>query len=135
MFKGSCLCGEVVFSVTEFSTQMAHCHCEDCRKFHGAAFSTFGHTLCRNVTWHDGAEQLKTFVAKNGSKRQFCLNCGSSLTFQSANHSDEIEIALATLHNSETLLPDAHVFTSSKVPWVTINDALPNYDRNRQPKG
>lgn len=83
MYKGSRLCGDVVFSVTEFSPQMAHCHCEDCRKFHGAA------------------------------------------------HSDEIEIALATLRTSQTLLPDAHVFTASKVPWVTIHDSLPKFDRNR----
>lgn len=131
MYNGSCLCGNVVFTVTKFAEQMAHCHCVDCRKFHGAAFSTFGQASTSDVYWSTGQEQLTTFVADNGSKRQFCSHCGCSMTFQSANHSETIEIALATLDNNETLIPDAHVFVESKVRWLTIDDSLPKYARNR----
>lgn len=98
ILSGSCLCGKVRFTVPSdsFEPQMAHCHCIDCRKFHGAAFSTFGET--KMLRWEDGSDvMLTTYVhPENGSKRQFCKECGSSMTFQ-GKASEKVEIALATL--------------------------------------
>ena len=37
MIIGSCLCGSVEY---EISGDIVHCHCETCRKAHGAAFSS-----------------------------------------------------------------------------------------------
>ena len=152
MPTGSCLCGKVKYHVTELSsTKMAHCHCSDCRKFHGAAFSTFGET--KTLQWTAGqSTELSTFVAPNGSRRQFCSNCGSSLTFRSKDAPPgTIEFALSTLDHDEAgretsdhqadpqikgnefiLRPDAHVFVSSKVPWINIDgDGLDQHSRDR----
>ncbi|CAB9527361.1 Glutathione-dependent formaldehyde-activating enzyme [Seminavis robusta] len=138
-WKGSCLCGKIRYRVKSLaSTKMAHCHCTDCRKFHGSAFSTFGETT--TLEWIDRDEarkHLQTYVATNGSKRQFCRNCGSSLTFASSNADPGyIEFALATLDEasdgSTVVEPDAHVFVDSKVPWLNIdNDGLPKHARGR----
>lgn len=131
MYKGSCLCGKITYSVVRFGTAMAHCHCTDCRKFHGAAFSTFGEARIKDLEWLTGQAFLKSFVAANGSKRQFCSHCGSSLTFQPAKHLDIIEISLATLDGNYPLSPDAHVFLGSQVPWMPIDDELPKFAKNR----
>jgi len=40
IYKGSCLCGGIRFSVAAFSEKAANCYCSMCRKFHGAAFGT-----------------------------------------------------------------------------------------------
>jgi hypothetical protein len=135
--QGSCLCGQVRYQVASLSSrEMAHCHCADCRKFHGAAYSTFAETC--TLQWTSGRHLLKAFVAPNGSRRQFCSHCGSSLTFQPQCHVDTeaLEFAIATLDDdghsdSSALQPDAHVFVRSKVPWIQIQDGLTQYTEDR----
>ena len=131
-YQGSCLCQKVQFRATRFAPEIGHCHCTDCRKFHGAAFSTFVEVPTDNFQWLCGEEFVKQFVADNGSIRQFCSHCGSSLTF-TAKHSKEksIEVALALFDTSPPLQPDAHIFMRSKVPWIDIADKLPCYTANR----
>ncbi len=40
-YKGECLCGSIKYEVDEIEAQMGHCHCTMCRKFSGAAFTTY----------------------------------------------------------------------------------------------
>ena len=39
--RGSCLCGAVRYEVRGEAISTFHCHCEICRKQHGAAFATY----------------------------------------------------------------------------------------------
>jgi hypothetical protein len=104
-----------------------------CRKFHGAAFSTFGEVRLENLCWISGAEHLHSYVAPNRTVRQFCDICGSSMVFISPYNEElgTVEIALATLDDSGAgladLTPDAHIYTRTKVPWLDIDDGLPRY--------
>ena len=123
-YHGQCLCGQVTFEADSFKTAMAHCHCSMCRKFHGAAFSTFGAVLKRSFRWLSGEELVAQYIAPNQTTRLFCSNCGSSLAFQSADDDDHLEIALATLDSSKGLEPDAHIYLESKVAWFEPNDSL-----------
>ena len=106
-----------------------------CRKFHGAAFSTFGQVLAENYQLITGEKQLRTYTAANGSQRGFCSCCGSSLTFRSKD-ANAIEVAIASLDLSSTersppLLPDAHVHVQTQVPWLQLTDQLPKHDLDR----
>ncbi len=131
-YHGRCLCGEIQYTVDKIEPQMAHCHCTACRKFHGAAFSTFGEAKRENFHWIKGASLLKSFIAENGSVRQFCKNCGSSMTFAaSKNSTDVIEFSLGTLDSNIELQPDIHVFVGNKANWVKINDKLPQHQKGR----
>ena len=143
ILTGSCLCGKVQYQVDSLdSTRMAHCHCVDCRKSHGAAFSTFAETT--SLKWINGSNnELTEFVASNGSIRQFCRTCGSSMTFKGSKDScisNYIEFSLATVDTipkTWIIRPDAHVFCRSKVSWIDIDgDKLPQYpdSRNSEPK-
>jgi len=112
---------------------MAHCHCTMCRKFHGAAFSTYGEVKVENFCWLQGEEFLKKYLAPNGTERQFCKNCGSSLTFKPANNRGEvIEFSLGTLDDDIEQKPDAHVFTDKCANWFTITDDLPQFKAGRK---
>ncbi|MFD2167858.1 GFA family protein [Thalassotalea euphylliae] len=126
MNKGSCLCGKVRFSVAKFEPLLGHCHCKMCRKFHGAAFSTFGEVRLENLAWDSGKSELKHYKADNGSIRSFCKHCGSSILFESTFNRDNktIEIALAAFDELEPVEPDAHIYLDSKVPWLEVNDSL-----------
>ncbi|TVZ40980.1 hypothetical protein P886_0316 [Alteromonadaceae bacterium 2753L.S.0a.02] len=132
-YFGSCLCGAVKYQVNKFEKDMAHCHCSMCRKFHGAAFATFGEVSEHNFKWISGDDLLNSYKAPNGTVRKFCSHCGSSLVFESAasRNAKLIEIAIATLDESQGLEPDAHIFVESKVPWLSLNDSLPKYINHR----
>ena len=132
-YIGSCLCGKVRYQVREFLPVIAHCHCRMCQKFHGAAFSTFAEAEKSDLCWLSGVEQLTSYLADNGTIRQFCKNCGTSLVFISAYNekTSTVEIAIATLDSGEMLKPDAHIYIRSKVPWITLCDDLPKYQTYR----
>ncbi len=132
MYKGQCLCGAVKYELDKLEPNMGNCHCSMCRKFHGAAFSTFGEAKASNFRWTEGEDQLKSYEAENGSVRQFCNNCGSSMTFApSTEASDVIEFSLGTLDSDIEQRPDAHIYTGSKANWVETCDELPQYKKGR----
>ncbi len=132
-YTGSCLCGAISFEITKFEPPLGHCHCKMCQKFHGAAFSTFGEVKLENLHWTTGQQNLKSYTAPNRTIRQFCSTCGSSLLFCSSYNltSGTIELAISTLDDAKDLKPDAHIYTSSKAPWMTIEDGLPQYKEFR----
>jgi hypothetical protein len=103
-----------------------------CRKFHGAAFATYGEAKADNFHWVAGEERLKTYLAPNGTKRQFCDNCGSSLTFVPSNDTGElIEFSLGTLESEIELRPNAHIFTNYRASWYEVSDDLPQFTEGR----
>ncbi len=131
-YKGQCLCGSIKYVVNKIEPKMGHCHCTMCRKFHGAAFATFGEAKVANFHWIQGQELLKTYTAPNDTKRKFCRNCGSSLIFVSSNDSGEvIEFSLGTLDSEIETKPDAHIFTAYGAGWHEITDDLPRYLEDR----
>ncbi|WP_026180423.1 GFA family protein [Hahella ganghwensis] len=132
-YAGSCLCGEIRYEVQKIGSKMGHCHCSMCRKFHGAGFTTYGEAAAENFRWTSGKQLLKSFKAPNGTVRTFCSECGSSLTFASANDKGEVvEFALGTLDSEIPQRPDVHIFVGSKANWSTIADDLPQFEGDRQ---
>ncbi|WP_406610694.1 GFA family protein [Agarivorans sp. JK6] len=130
---GRCLCGKVSYQVEQLEPRMGHCHCSMCRKFHGAAFATYGEAKTENFRWTSGLEYLKKFTAENGTVRQFCSECGSSLSFAPANDDGRfIEFSLATLDTDIKLKPDAHIFVAYKANWFDICDNLPQHQEGRE---
>ncbi|MDV7341434.1 GFA family protein [Terasakiella sp. A23] len=130
--KGSCLCGDISYKVKDIGERMGHCHCSMCRKFHGAAYATFGEVSAENFVWTKGESQVASFKGENGTIRKFCPNCGSSLIFEASGASGEIvEFALATLDDEVPLNPDAHIYTDYKASWAFVDDGLPCYHEGR----
>lgn len=131
IYKGQCLCGGIKYEVDKLGSKMGHCHCTMCRKFHGAAFATYGEAQQDDFRWLQGEELLQSYKASNGTKRKFCAKCGSSLIFESASGGGVIEFALASLDDASKLMPDAHIYLSSQVDWLKLNDGLPKYLNGR----
>lgn len=134
-YVGGCLCGGVRYVATSIHPNMAHCHCSMCRKFHGAVFATFASVPEADFTWVQGEALLSTYHAPNGTKRQFCSHCGSSLTFAPSHKTGFVEVALGTLETPlDEVLPDAHIYVDSKANWSVICDGLPQFSEGRSSK-
>ena len=130
VFKGSCLCGSVRFSVEGFSEKAANCHCSMCRKFHGAAFGTL--VGVKGLIWLSGKDRLKEFVASNGTTRTFCSNCGSSLGFRVQGEPlENIELSISTFDVDIPVKIDAQIYTNYKANWCELQAELSAFPEGR----
>lgn len=123
-YQGSCLCRQVRYQVTVFEAYQVHCHCSMCRRFHGAAFASLAEVKLENFTWAQGSEWVKVYQAENGTLREFCSHCGSSLTLRS--QTTTLELALGSLDTAFDSLVKANIYVSSKANWVQLDTHLIN---------
>ena len=127
--NGSCLCGKVKFELDGLLQNVANCHCSMCRKFHGAAFGTYGTAVSLN--WISGAELIKVYKSSEKAERGFCSNCGSSIYYKSAIINSPFEIALGVLDQEPNYPVNADIFCSSRAKWSENMQNLPQYSEGR----
>ena len=125
--KGSCLCGEVTYEVTGEPLKVTHCHCQMCRKQHGAAFGTYVRVQSSDFRWLTGEEMVTLYPSSEGVRRGFCKTCGSTLVFEFDPMPELYFITAGTLDEAPDLRADRHIFVGSKAPWYTIADDTPQF--------
>lgn len=122
--SGKCLCGAVSFSM-EFPTKwVAHCHCTQCQRGHGAAFVTWVGAAVSQVTIHDQDGLLHWYASSKEAERGSCSRCGSSLFFRSSKWPGELHIARANFTGPMDREPQGHAYYDTHVDWVTLADKL-----------
>lgn len=130
--KGSCLCGEIKYEIKSFAPGIANCHCSMCRKFHGAAYATYGTTDKADLKWISGENFIKTFRSSDTAERGFCSNCGSSIYFKLLQHDSNYEITLGTLDDEPNHPVNANIYCTSKPKWSVDCQTLTNYAQERE---
>jgi len=70
---------------------------------------------------------LAEFRSSEPVWRGFSAACGSSLTYRHATRPAEIDVTLVTLDEAAQLAPQMHVWVADKLPWVRIEDGLPQF--------
>ncbi len=127
MIRGSCLCGAVRFEVDRVRA-LTHCHCTNCRKLSGAAFATYAHVDKDKFRFVSGEDMLVQHESSPGSSRNRCKVCGCQAPGQ-ASYLPTVSIPAGLLDDDPGVRPLLHVFTSSRAPWWTIADDLPQHDK------
>ncbi len=129
---GSCLCGGVRYEAGPPVGPMGHCHCQTCRKAHGAAFSTTMRVAREGFRWTCGEDRLGSFESSPGKRRSFCRNCGSHLV-AAWDHEDQLILRVGCIDGDPGVRPVAHIWTSQKAPWYEIGEDLPCLAEGRPP--
>jgi hypothetical protein len=123
---GSCHCGAVRFRIRFPTRFFAHCHCDDCRRAHGAAFVSWVGVPETQLELDAGAaEHLVRYDSSPAASRQFCRRCGTTLTFAGERWPNEIHVVAASLHGPIDREPQAHTYFDRAVDWVHLADDLP----------
>nr|WP_330219463.1 GFA family protein [Pseudomonas sp. RIT-PI-q] len=112
---------------------MSHCHCNQCRKGHGAAFASYGSVPRGALRILNGAGHITAYSSSESVLREFCALCGSTLFWSRSQGecSDWVSIALGTFdtpftpqkQNTLMSLPE---FTGTHHPthrlsWINCN--------------
>lgn len=123
--QGGCLCGGIRYEITGPLTAADNCHCSMCRRFHGAAFSTYAAVSPEHFHWLSGEELLNVYETSPGIGWAFCRVCGSSLGIPEGGKLREV--TLGTVDSDPGIRPTEHIFVGSKAPWYEITDRLPQH--------
>ncbi|PWQ93544.1 GFA family protein [Leucothrix arctica] len=125
MITGSCLCSQVSYEISGKVGDVIHCHCQTCRKAHGAAFSSVA-SVPDDAFTLKGEENLKSFESSKGKHRYFCSNCGTQI-YAKREATSHIILRLGSLDNADGLVEKSHIWVSDKASWYQINNNLPEY--------
>lgn len=125
--KGRCHCQKVQFEITPPTEFCSHCHCESCRRTHGAAFVTWTSVPNEQLDIIEGKSLLKEYESSPNIIWISCGHCMSPL-FQTTHYSPgRIYIVVASLVDKLDREPDSHVSFEEHVDWIKINDGLPQH--------
>ncbi|CAN5299642.1 GFA family protein [soil metagenome] len=122
-FEGGCLCGQVRYSVPEPPHAVAVCHCRDCQKQSGSAFSLIAMYPRDGVAISGTLSHIGvTSEGGNPVDRYFCGQCGSPIysEVKSLRDAGLILIKAGTLDDPLRIAPGAHYWVSSKQDWVAL---------------
>lgn len=121
---GGCLCGDVRYRVQGEPVHVGRCHCADCRKESGSAFTIY-------AQWPVEAFELTGELA-DYEGRCFCARCGSRVLNPTEPGDTVIEIALGTLDDAPfELTPEAELWVKRREPWIAPVEGAAQYTENR----
>ncbi|MEM7542792.1 MAG: GFA family protein [Pseudomonadota bacterium] len=124
--QGSCLCATIRWRFDADFTRATHCHCQLCRKAHGAPFGTYLIGERGAFSYLCGEDQIIGFESSPGFIRSFCEVCGSVLP--NPHFDDIVAIPAGVMDGDIGIAPEAHIFVKAKAAWHPITDDLPQHD-------
>ncbi|BBB27200.1 GFA family protein [Amphritea japonica] len=125
MITGSCLCGNVKYTISGTVGKIVHCHCNTCQKAHGSAFSSVAAVEDKYFDI-SGTEHLKSFESSKGKKRYFCANCGTQI-YAKRENTEHLILRLGSLDDDPRAEEKSHIWLSQKASWYRINNNLPEH--------
>jgi len=112
---GGCACGAIRFKTTGAPKFVANCHCRDCRRCTGAAFSTWVGFKDEQINW---TRQRATYESSTGVTRGYCKDCGTPLTYQGEKWAGETHLLIGVFNDPDSFTPAGSVFDDEALPWA-----------------
>jgi hypothetical protein len=126
--EGGCACGEVRYRLTSEPLFVHCCHCRRCQRQTGSAFVVNILIETDRVELLAG-EPERVDVPRGGSGKQKiwrCPSCQIALYSQYTRATVRF-VRAGTLDEPASVTPDVHIFTSTKLSWVTLPDSVPAF--------
>jgi hypothetical protein len=126
--QGSCLCGDVTFTVAGPPGRWLQCHCSRCRRARSAAHGSNAFYPVGQFEWGTGREAVRTYRPPDAERFAvaFCTRCGGGAPV--ARDNVPFVLVPAGLFDVDPgARPQAHIHVASKAPWYSIADGLPQF--------
>jgi hypothetical protein len=136
--KGGCACGHVRYELKSRPMWVNCCHCTWCQRETGSAFAVNALIETDRVHLFQGAPE-PVHTPSNSGKGQVILRCpechvavwshyggaGARIAF----------VRTGTLDHPHDIVPDIHIYTTTKRPWVVLppdKPAVPEYFNSKE---
>jgi hypothetical protein len=133
-YTGKCLCGEVRYAIDAEPVFSGNCHCKDCQRSSGGAFTPammfpeVAVAIAGNPKYFKSEADSGRFI-----ERGFCSNCGSQLFTKLEMMPGVLGVKAGTLDDPAKFNPILDFYVASAQAWDHMNPALPK--RQRSPNG
>ena len=127
--EGGCSCGAVRYRLTSEPLFVHCCHCLNCQRQTGSAFVVNLLIEADRVELL-GEEPKPVDVPRDYGSSQTIFRCTTCqvAVFSDYGRPDVLFVRAGTLHDPRAITPDVHIFTRSKVHWVTLPDSARAFD-------
>ncbi len=125
---GQCLCGQVKYKFDNPPAIAGVCHCKNCQRQAGSAFSTLAGVPKSEFKFTAGEPKLyRDGDTRSGNTvdRYFCGNCGSPIYSALDSQSDTFFVKTGTLDDTSDFKPMFHVWCETKQNWVQLEEDVP----------
>jgi len=124
---GHCLCGAIQYEIANAPTTMGICHCKNCQRQAGSAFSTLAGVPVADFRMTGEAKLYEDADTDSGNtvQRFFCGTCGSPIYSAIPSMPDQIFLKTGTLDDTSGFAPLFNVWCSTKQDWVLLAEGVP----------
>jgi hypothetical protein len=127
--EGGCACGEVRYRLTSDPLFVHCCHCLNCQRQTGSAFVINLLIEADRAELLAGNPQPVDAPRDDGSKQRIfrCPTCQVAV-FSEYGWPELLFVRGGTLDRPSEVTPDVHIFTRTKLPWITLPDSVPAFE-------
>ena len=129
---GQCLCGAIRYEFDGDPAMTGVCHCRNCQRQAGSAFSTLAGVPKSSFRFTAGEPKLyrdSDTASGNTVERYFCGNCGSPIYSAIPDQPDMVFLKTGTLDDTSGFQPQFHVWCDTKQNWVSLDEGVPAIPR------
>lgn len=135
---GGCQCGAVRYELLGRPHGLYRCHCKDCQRLSGGAFSMSMPLRAEDLRLSKG--ETTTYRRRGDSGREQlmhgCANCGTKLWNEPLSFPGLLVLKPGTLDDSSWATPVGSIWVASALPWVDLaadEPSFPGQPPSRQP--
>ena len=127
--EGGCACGAVRYRLMSDPLFTHCCHCLSCQRQTGSAFVINVLIEADRVELLAGVPQPVDVPRDDGSNQRIfrCPNCQVAV-FSEYGRPEVRFVRGGTLDQPSSVVPDVHIYTRSKLPWITLPDSAPAFE-------
>jgi hypothetical protein len=124
--EGGCACGVVRYRLTSEPMFVHCCHCLNCQRQTGSAFVINLLIEADRVELLAGEPEPVDVPRDDGSTQRIhrCPDCQVAV-YSEYGRPEVRFVRGGTLDEPSSVAPDVHIFTRSKLPWVTLPEGVP----------
>ena len=130
VLEGGCACGQVRYRLTSAPMFVHCCHCKDCQRQTGSAFVLNALIETDRVGRMDGQTASHAMPTDSGRPHDVvrCTTCQTAVWSHYGGLEKLSFVRVGTLDEPARLTPDVHIYTRSKLPWITLPAGVPAFE-------
>lgn len=128
--EGGCACESVRYRLSSKPMFVHCCHCRDCQRQTGSAFVINALIETDRIEILSGTPEPVPVPTDSGRPHDVyrCPHCQTALWSDYGKRPALRFVRVGTLDAASSLVPDVHIFTRSKLPWIGLPADVPAFE-------
>lgn len=131
----TCHCGALTVACRGEPRKVSLCHCEQCQRRTGSAFSVAVFYERDQVeTRGETTSYARSSASGFAVDFRFCPACGTNLLWYPARMPALVGVALGGFADRDFAMPEQAVWAAEGHRWISLPDHVPRFDGNPLPR-